>query len=272
MVSAHGDPAWIELRTTDMEAAAEFYSKLFGWTWQDTATSDEFDYRIATLRGRPVAGLTATRDEGPAAAIWTVTFHVDDLESTAARLEPAGGMHEYSPGAMEIIGPLEHIRDATGATATIWQPPAAAPPRATAGPGAPIGYELMARRYTAACNFYRDLFGWTLTELQAPDGDHPISDGHRIDRAATTGTVPPVTISDARFLSEDSRSYWRFLIGVTDLDTCCETAVATGGMVVEGPRHTPRGRSAALADPFGATVQILEPRRWTSREGVGRAG
>lgn len=258
MIGAHGDPAWIELRTSDMEAAAEFYTALFGWSWEDTDTSGDKDYRIATLSGRPVAGMTTTRDGCTDASVWTVTFQVDDLGHAVASLEPAGGLLEYSPGAMEIVGPLEHIRDASGALATIWEPPAASRRRASAEPGAPIGYELMARRFVAACNFYRDLFGWHLTDLTLPDGAHPISDGHLITRAMTAATDLPVTLSDASFLSDDISSYWRFIIGVTDLDTCCRTAIGHGGMVVEGPRDTLHGRSAALADPFGATVQILE--------------
>lgn len=259
MVGKHGDPDWIELRTPDMGTAAAFYSALFGWSWQAADTSGDNDYRIATVAGRPVAGLTATRDDAHDCAIWTVTFRVDDVDQSVANLEPAGGMLEYPPGAMEIFGPLEHIRDASGALATIWQsPPRGSRHITTTGIGAPVGYELMARRYIAAINFYRELFGWEFQELDINPDMHPVSDGHLIDRAVTTGGVPPVIISDANFLSDDTQSYWRFAIAVADLDRCCELAIENGGMVVEGARDTLQGRSTAIADPFGATVQILE--------------
>ena len=44
----HGAASWIELSTTDVEAAKSFYTKLLGWTTEDV-TMDNMTYSIVKV-------------------------------------------------------------------------------------------------------------------------------------------------------------------------------------------------------------------------------
>lgn len=55
-----GAPSWVDLGTTDVEAARGFYSGLFGWDYE-IGPAETGHYTICRLRGRTVAGITACR-------------------------------------------------------------------------------------------------------------------------------------------------------------------------------------------------------------------
>jgi predicted enzyme related to lactoylglutathione lyase len=56
MVDSHGRFVWYELMTTDMEAAAAFYTKVVGWGAQDVSTPG-MPYILFTVEGSSVGGL-----------------------------------------------------------------------------------------------------------------------------------------------------------------------------------------------------------------------
>ena len=50
--------SWVDTEQDDLEAAADFYSGLFGWTFSEaTPPGVPFRYLIAQLDGRDVGGL-----------------------------------------------------------------------------------------------------------------------------------------------------------------------------------------------------------------------
>ncbi|HEY9265122.1 MAG TPA: VOC family protein, partial [Mycobacterium sp.] len=51
-----GAPIWIDLGTSDVARAQEFYGAVFGWTFE-SAGPDYGGYVNAFSHGRPVAGL-----------------------------------------------------------------------------------------------------------------------------------------------------------------------------------------------------------------------
>src|SRR5579863_9795621 len=56
--------SWIELSTTDQNAAKTFYTSLFGWTFQDFPMGPDDSYTMFSLKGRtPAAAYTMRRDE-----------------------------------------------------------------------------------------------------------------------------------------------------------------------------------------------------------------
>ena len=55
-IPKHGDICWRELATKDLPAALEFYSKLFGWTLQQTKITD-MEYKEIVMNAAAVAVL-----------------------------------------------------------------------------------------------------------------------------------------------------------------------------------------------------------------------
>lgn len=112
---AIGDVSWYELATTDMNAALDFYGKLFGWTLSsDMDMGPNGVYRIFARNGERMGGMYNTSDAMPMPPSWTFYIHVDDIHATAARVTAGGGTIMQPP--MEIPGGMIFLaRDPQGA-------------------------------------------------------------------------------------------------------------------------------------------------------------
>ncbi len=58
-----GTFSWIDLATTDQEAAKKFYSELFGLTTVDTPAGPDMVYTMLMLNEKPVAALYQLNEE-----------------------------------------------------------------------------------------------------------------------------------------------------------------------------------------------------------------
>lgn len=80
---------WNELATTDLEAAKEFYSAIFGYGDKDS-TDEYFQFSVnGEVRGgaRELSEVEAKMMP----AYWGIYFRVDDLASATSKIEAAGG-------------------------------------------------------------------------------------------------------------------------------------------------------------------------------------
>ena len=82
-----GVPCWVDARQPDPRAAADFYTRLFGWEAETTA-----EYTFCRLRGRDVAAITA--GDSPT---WSTHIWVDSADETAAQVIDAGGRVVTAP-------------------------------------------------------------------------------------------------------------------------------------------------------------------------------
>ncbi len=57
-----GAPCWIDLTTSDIDRAQDFYGTVFGWTFE-SAGPEYGGYVNAAHNGHPVAGLMANNPE-----------------------------------------------------------------------------------------------------------------------------------------------------------------------------------------------------------------
>ena len=99
LIYAPGALGWNELYTYEPEAAAGFYTTIFGWSRAVTQPGGQgVDYHEFTNGGNPVGGMLQIRPEwGEVPPNWSVYFCVDDC---AASLAVAEGM------GVEVIVPL----------------------------------------------------------------------------------------------------------------------------------------------------------------------
>lgn len=118
MTIDNGAPVWLDLGTTDLEAAKTFYRDLFGWNF--TSTGDGFGGYLMVDVGVPVGGAAPNMNEkgelDPSLPAWFTTyFKVDDIDAATADITAHGGQVFVAPmrigdlGSM-AIGPLRRVR------------------------------------------------------------------------------------------------------------------------------------------------------------------
>src|SRR3954464_14297679 len=92
-----GTPSWVELGTSDIDAAVTFYGDLFGWT---AGEPDEQGggYRLALRDGKPVAGLPP-RMPGEHPVAWPTYVATDAADGVAERVK--------SNGAQVVVEPMD---------------------------------------------------------------------------------------------------------------------------------------------------------------------
>lgn len=91
-----GVPCWVDAEQPDVEAAAEFYGGIFGWTFEDAMPPGEPGrYVIAKLDGQDVGAISGPRQ---GAAAWNTYVSVDDADAVAQRLVSAGATVRSAPG------------------------------------------------------------------------------------------------------------------------------------------------------------------------------
>lgn len=106
-----GAVCWYELLTTDVEAASNFYSAVFGWVPQTHGPAEgPGGYSEFKLGDKTVAGMMAKPPMMPAEAppFWSPYFAVADVDATAAKAAELGGRvlvepSDIPPGRFAVI-------------------------------------------------------------------------------------------------------------------------------------------------------------------------
>ena len=112
----HGAFGWNELMTTDVRAAGQFYSSLFGWEIEESRMPG-MEYHMVKVDGDAVGGITTlppgSKDMPPC---WGVYVTVDDVDAVAAKAESLGGKVVHQPTDIPNIGRFCVIQDPQGAS------------------------------------------------------------------------------------------------------------------------------------------------------------
>ncbi len=242
-----GAPTWVDLGTSNLEGARDFYGRIFGWTCQDTG--EEFGHYQNCLKdGSMIAGMNKSDGSmGPDG--WTVYLASLDIDSTLEAVESSGGSVLMPSMKVGDFGTMAMVTDPSGATVGIWQAGEHRGFGLKDEPGAPTWFELTAKNYDATVDFYRSAFGWQTKALtEYPEMNYTV---------LVDGDTQLAGIMDASQMSpEPDRSSWSVYFGVSDVDSTISTAVENGGRLVEEPKDTPYGRLAGLADPTGALFKL----------------
>lgn len=91
-VNHPGGFCWNELATRDVEGAKGFYGELFGWTFKNTESPDDY-FEIRNSEDWLNGAFLPMSEEWPkeVPAHWNVYFSVTDIEATKAKVEAGGG-------------------------------------------------------------------------------------------------------------------------------------------------------------------------------------
>jgi predicted enzyme related to lactoylglutathione lyase len=255
-----GVPCWIDTEQPDVEAAAEFYSGLFGWTFEDVMPPGAPGrYLIAKLDGQDVGGVDGTQG---GAAVWSTYIAVEDADAAVQRLVAAGAAVRSAPADAGEGGRSAVLADPEGAEFRIWQARRRLGAQVVNLPASWNFSDLHTANPGAAIAFYEDAFGWRVDDLgfakmiRRPGyGDHLEATADPGIRARQSGLAAPPGFEDAiawvAATAPDEAPHWHVSFTVADRDRTVSEAQRLGAQVLR-QSDTAWTRTALIRDPQGA--------------------
>ena len=122
---APGTFCWVELTSTDQEAAKSFYSELFGWEADDRPVADGVVYSMMKLDDSFAAAISpqpAQQRQAGVPALWNSYVSVADADEAANRAAQLGGTVHAPPFDVFDAGRMAVVQDPQGAFFMVWQP------------------------------------------------------------------------------------------------------------------------------------------------------
>jgi predicted enzyme related to lactoylglutathione lyase len=247
---------WIELAAPDADVAKKFYGDLFGWTTSEMPMGGGHTYTMWHLAGeeKPFGGLLPLQiihEMAPGVpAHWAQIMAVNDVEGFLNKIVSHGGHVLRPPFDIPGVGRLAVVTDDGGAMFQLLQPSEPSPP-----PKSPVvWYEIFHPSQDAAVHFYGSVFGFDFSEMDMGDdnvykmlkmpGEEKAFGGIVQLNPETMPGVPPT---------------WAQYVGVDSVDDVCSRLPEYEGTVMVPAFDIPGvGRTALIADPFGAPFYIYE--------------
>jgi uncharacterized protein len=248
---AQGTPSWVDLQTTDQQAAKSFYSGLFGWTYDDQPMPQGAVYSMAQMGEENVAAIAPQPPEMAAQGVppmWNTYIAVDSVDDCAAKVGAAGG--QIAMPAFDIMdaGRMAFVLDPGGAAVGLWQAGRHIGASLVNEPGTVIWNELITADPAGSTGFYQQVAGMTTSDMEMEGQKYTVFE---TGEKQVGGTTPPQM--------PGTPNHWHVYFATSDADAAAARATELGGSVLVPPFDTPVGRIAVLRDPQGATFSILQP-------------
>lgn len=246
---APGTPSWVDLSTTDPDAARDFYGPLLGWEYVIDPNEETGHYATANVSGKSVAGVNGMpiTEQPPA---WTTYFATDDAQKLAELVTANGGAIALGPMQIGPAGTMLIWQDPSGAFAGAWQPGDMTGAQLVQEPGAIAWNELNTRDLAAAVAFYTAILPVSAHDASDADFHYQTLQVDGVDVAGMwemSADVPP-----------DVPPNWGVYFTVANADASVTHATNLGASVVLPAKDSPYGRLAELRDPQGAAFYIIE--------------
>jgi uncharacterized protein len=252
---APGTFCWVDLATTDPDAAKAFYNGLFGWEAEDLPVEEGVYYSIQRVNGKQVAAIAAQpqqqRDAG-VPPVWNSYVWVDSADTAAERAQELGATVHAPAFDVTEAGRMAVIQDPQGAFFMVWEPRDHRGAELVNESGALVWNELASPDMDASTEFYSGLFGWNIAPF--PDSPEPYlsiqvgeANNGGIREVSPPGTPP----------------HWLVYFGVDDAEAAAAKVEALGGTKIVEPFDIQIAKIGVMQDPQGAMFAIyagqLEP-------------
>jgi uncharacterized protein len=246
-----GSFCWLELSTPDQTAAKQFYTSLFGWTFEDHPMGPNGVYTMFKLKGRDVGACFGIPPGQPMPTYWALYMCVDDADGTVTRAGELGAKVIKDAFDVFNLGRMAIIQDPTGAIFQIWQPKAHQGIGIAGEDGALCWADLMTPDAQRAKTFYEGLFGWEIV----PGKDKPADSYLHIKNGeAFIGGIPPRP-------NESAPPHWMVYFMVSDCDAATDKVKQLGGQIYMPPMNVETNlRFSVVADPQGAAFALFTGR------------
>jgi uncharacterized protein len=252
---APGSFCWVELGTTDQNAAKNFYTQLFGWTVDDYPMGPGQFYSMFRLNGRDAgAGYTLQKDQlaQGVPVHWNLYIAVANADESAKKAVQAGATVLMPPFDVMDAGRMAVLQDPSGAVFSIWQPNKMQGIGVHGEAGALCWADLSTGAPERAKKFYSDLFGWQITTTpNDPSGYLHIKNGEHF-----IGGIPPA------HTDPKTPPHWLVYFMVADVAATAAKAAQLGAKTLMPPQDMAGvGTWAILADPQGAVFAVFKSAR-----------
>jgi uncharacterized protein len=244
---APATPCWSELASSDPDAAATFYSGLFGWRPEAAGVGTV----VFTLGDLAAAGLAPASGPGQPSA-WLTYISTEDIAATVESAVSAGGTVLHPPAEVGPRGQLAMVADPEGAVFALWQAGSFRGAQVANEPGAVCWSDMATRNIAGAAAFYGKVFGWVEQEGGLPTQFEywEWSVNNRV-----VGGVSPM----GDHYPAEVPAHWRTTFEVADCAEIVARCAELGGQVAFGPMEDPVvGRFAQLLDPQGGSFSVVE--------------
>jgi predicted enzyme related to lactoylglutathione lyase len=250
-----GSFCWIELSTTDQNAAKNFYTSLFGWSVVDSPMGPDDFYSIFKLDGRDTGAACTLRKDQRDQGVpphWMLYIAVNSADEAATKAAQLGGKVLAPAFDVLDVGRMAILQDPTGANFCVWQ--AKSPSGiGIGGDGTLCWADLSTPDPKRAAEFYSGLLGWQIiADEHDPSGYLHIRNGEQF-----IGGIPP-----ANMKFPNAPPHWLIYFQVADCEATAAKAAKSGAKLLMPPRLMEKvGTIGIVADPQGAVFAIFKSAR-----------
>lgn len=249
-----GRVVWHDLITTTPEASREFYSEMFGWTFEapgiDLGFGGTESYMLIRHDGRLIGGMVDGRKLNTENNIsqWITVISVADVNAAIDKIISGGGKVLTQPTDLASRGTLAVASDPSGAIFALITTVAGDPPATEPEFNDFLWNELWTIDVDDHSSFYSDVFGYDRS-------DRDIADTGRSYRLLSVAEKPQVGIMQHPFAGEIP--VWANYIRVEDPSLYTAKAESLGGKVLLDTQDRDIGGQVALiAGPSGAGIAL----------------
>src|SRR5262245_63233197 len=112
----------VELHTSDLARARQFYTSLFGWTLREVPMpAGASTYTVIDVGGGTGGGMMVNPTPGTPSH-WMAYVAVDDIEASTKKARDLGATVLQDVTEVGSFGWMSVIADPTGATLAMWKP------------------------------------------------------------------------------------------------------------------------------------------------------
>jgi len=250
MAVNNGRFVWYEQLASDPKKAINFYTHVMGWKTQ--AFKEGEDYLMWVGEQGPLGGVMKLPDEAVKMGTpphWMAHVQVENVDTSASQIKKLGGKIYKEPTDIPTVGRFSVIADPQGAVLSIFAPASPMTLHDTSKPGEFCWNELLTSDWSAAFNFYSQLFGWKVVQ----DMDMGPMGNYRVFGIGDKQLGGMMTIPKG----SPTPPMWLYYTETPDLDAALARATKNGAKVMNGPMDVPGGgRIAQLMDPQGAAFAL----------------
>ncbi|MFF3849165.1 VOC family protein [Streptomyces sp. NPDC002328] len=248
-VQPEGAPCWADAMFSDVEGAKSFYGDVLGWTFGESS-SEYGNYTQAYADGKAVAAVVPPMPGQEGQSQWCLYLASADASATAAKIREHGGELLMEPMQVGEFGSMCLAREPSGAVFGVWQAGTHEGFETMGTPGAYAWCEVFTREPEKADAFFSAVFGYRQHRLEGEEMDfrlYDLGDRPLLGRLRMTDDFPP-----------EVPSYVNVYFTVPDCDDAVAKATKLGAVLRSSPMTTPFGRFAALTDPQGADLSVID--------------
>ena len=247
---------WVDLVTSDVESAKQFYGKLFGWQFEGEPGKTT-PFTLIRQGGTPIGGIVYRENPGSShqEARWLSYISVPDVDTAAETATENGGEVFIAPFDLSERGRMAIILDPQKVPLGLLKARGGDPADQEVTPYRWMWRELWTTDTASAIRFYGKLAGYTPESVTSSLQREPYTVLTIGGRArAGMGQITRTKVEPL----------WLPYVNVADPQAIAAKTVTLGGAVLIAPDSTIRdGTVGVIADPTGG---ILAIQKWTSSE------